>query len=445
MKNKMNLKRNSPLLHVIILFILLNSISYYTLSLYEKQRMQEYRLDVFRVFLNFQSQVEIIVNDNSNLIVGYLTYLETNSDATEELSNRYLERLLSKQSTLIRNIGIIEDTTILWNYPSNGNSSAIGIDLSKIPSQRDDVLKVKKTLGSIFVGPVDLVQGGQGFITRVPIVRDNEYWGQISIVMDGNKFLNRLDNLSKSLDLEVAMFSKALSESTIFFGRSSILEDNPLTVDFEVFNSNWKIAFLPADGWDNEFFDIRYIRAILFIIIFIICYLAYTYLSTRKNLRKQAMTDYLTGLYNRNFLDKYFKDVESEVKNSKLYDKLLFVNLDIDKFKDINDNYGHKIGDEVLRSFSRNLQDIPVSNKTILRLGGDEFLAIIKLPIGADVSAIETIIKDRINYVFRLNRITLPIVSSVGFALFPDDSEDIDELISKSDLLMYEDKRRRRN
>jgi diguanylate cyclase (GGDEF)-like protein len=263
--------------------------------------------------------------------------------------------------------------------------------------------------------------------------------------MDGNKFLNRLDNLSKSLDLEVAMFSKALSESTIFFGRSSILEDNPLTVDFEVFNSNWKIAFLPADGWDNEFFDIRYIRAILFIIIFIICYLAYNYLSTRKNLRKQAMTDYLTGLYNRNFLDKYFKDVESEVKNSKLYDKLLFVNLDIDKFKDINDNYGHKIGDEVLRSFSRNLQDIPVSNKTILRLGGDEFLAIIKLPIGADVSAIETIIKDRINYVFRLNRITLPIVSSVGFALFPDDSEDIDELISKSDLLMYEDKRRRRN
>lgn len=444
MGGRIKKNKNMSLIYAIILFFLLNSIGLYTMNLYDNQRKQEYQMEVFKRFLNFQSDVEQLINNNSNLMIGYLTFIETNDQITEEMSNLYLEALLSKQRTLIRNIGIIKDTTIHWNYPSKGNTSAIGIDLAEVDGQSEDVLHVKRTLEPMFIGPVNLVQGGTGFITRMPIIKENQYWGQISIVMDGNKFLNKIDSLSRSLNLEIAIFNNNYVEASIFFGNYEIMDKNPIKIDFQVVNDEWKIAVIPLGGWSHRFLGIRYLMMLMMAIIFLICYFSYNYLNTRYILRVQATTDYLTGLYNRNYLDHFQRNLRMIISENSLY-KYLFVNLDIDGFKGINDTYGHKIGDEVLKSYGKNLDEIKVVKKTIIRLGGDEFLMIVELSEKSDIDEIRKVIRESVDYVFRFDRLTIPIVSSIGCSLFPDDSRDLDELINIADVSMYENKRSKKS
>ena len=88
-----------------------------------------------------------------------------------------------------------------------------------------------------------------------------------------------------------------------------------------------------------------------------------------------ALTDSLTGLYNRRYLDVHLaKMIETNVENQK---KLCVLLADIDKFKSVNDTYGHNVGDEVLKVFAQRLKDNIRSFDLVARQGGEEFVAIL--------------------------------------------------------------------
>jgi two-component system, cell cycle response regulator len=88
-----------------------------------------------------------------------------------------------------------------------------------------------------------------------------------------------------------------------------------------------------------------------------------------------ALTDALTGLYNRRYLEVYLQKLLQ--KNFESKKKLCVLMLDIDKFKSINDTYGHGVGDEVLKTFAFRLQDSLRSFDLVARLGGEEFVVIL--------------------------------------------------------------------
>jgi len=157
-------------------------------------------------------------------------------------------------------------------------------------------------------------------------------------------------------------------------------------------------------------------------------------------LEKHANYDNLTGLPNRKLffevLDR--KILENERDNRKF--ALLFI--DLDGFKDINDNYGHEVGDEVLIKVSDKLLKCIRKSDTVARMGGDEFTIIlrnIKDKTTAEnlVKKIHTVLQE----VIYIGDNECNIGSSIGISIYPDHGKDSKTLLRNADLSMYEIKR----
>ncbi len=154
-----------------------------------------------------------------------------------------------------------------------------------------------------------------------------------------------------------------------------------------------------------------------------------------------ALHDPLTGLPNRRLLDdRLTKAIERAERNEARVAVLL---IDLDSFKQINDTYGHPVGDEVLRIVATRLQMRVRKADTIARAGGDEFLVVVSdllQPHGATVLAGK--LAGDLNEPIVLGEVTLRAGASIGVAIYPDDAQTAEELCAKADASMYTQKRR---
>jgi diguanylate cyclase (GGDEF)-like protein len=120
--------------------------------------------------------------------------------------------------------------------------------------------------------------------------------------------------------------------------------------------------------------------------------------------------------------------------------------LDLDRFKNINDNLGHHVGDDLLKQVSERLVEVCRSSDTLARLGGDEFTLIVE---GLDDTSELAVIAEKILHAFTdpftLDTYKLEISVSIGISVFPKDSFDINELIKHADTAMYSAKESGRN
>jgi diguanylate cyclase (GGDEF)-like protein/PAS domain S-box-containing protein len=158
-------------------------------------------------------------------------------------------------------------------------------------------------------------------------------------------------------------------------------------------------------------------------------------------LKEQAVHDPLTGLYNRYYLNKI---LEQEVKRSKRYHHgMTFMMIDVNSFKEINDDYGHQIGDEVLRGVAALLREAVRESDIVVRFGGDEFLIVFPETVG-DMNGIKGRIIGNVNAITEHNRkVTFPVTLSIGSACWdPKIKQSVDEILNEADKRMYEDKKR---
>ncbi len=155
-----------------------------------------------------------------------------------------------------------------------------------------------------------------------------------------------------------------------------------------------------------------------------------------KQLNFQAFHDSLTMLPNRAlFYDRLEQSIK-EVERNHQACGLLFI--DLDKFKQINDDLGHHIGDEVLKEVAKRLRRCIRKQDTLARLGGDEFVIILQNI--KDSNAIAKIAQKIINTIYEIiiiDNMSLSISSSIGISLLPQDSTDKDDLIKYADRAMY--------
>lgn len=157
-----------------------------------------------------------------------------------------------------------------------------------------------------------------------------------------------------------------------------------------------------------------------------------------------ATHDTLTGLANRNlFLDR-LRHAMARARRCDTRLALLF--LDLDKFKQVNDTYGHGAGDKLLKMVAERICGSVRGDDTVARLSGDEFVVILE-SITTHQGAATSVeaIKDKLVQPFRITGETLNIDVSIGMAIYPDDSEDIEELIKIADDAMYEAKGKNRS
>jgi diguanylate cyclase (GGDEF)-like protein len=150
-------------------------------------------------------------------------------------------------------------------------------------------------------------------------------------------------------------------------------------------------------------------------------------------------TDYLTGLYNRRQLDNY---LNGKTNNSYIENLFAGIMIDVDKFKLINDLYGHQIGDEALVAVSKLLKKCFPKNDFIARYAGDEFVVIldIKKPkeLNTSIERLKDILKSFNSKSIKPYELSL----SVGYAVYDNKSGmTSDYFIKKLDSLMYRDKK----
>ncbi|WBW96210.1 diguanylate cyclase domain-containing protein [Oceanirhabdus sp. W0125-5] len=424
----------------ILTCIVVGTLFFLGIDIIENRDKNRERLEVLERFLRFQSETHATISDSINLLEGYMAYIKTNPNISEEDTNRYLEQLLSKKATLIRNIAIIKETTIIWNYPIQDNEKAIGVDLTTMPRQKDEVLKVKESLKGMFTGPIDLVQGGVGFIARLPIVIEGKYWGQISVVLDADKYLKHIDKIAKEVNLNVAIYNKEDFLLSPFYGDGEIINREGVTLEIEVFNNVWEVVIEPLDGWEEYESKILILKVLAILVSAIIGFFLYIILYTRYQLNYQAMNDQLTGLYNRHALEYYYQSV---LKKAEANNKLIGIFLiDINDFKKINDNYGHKVGDLVLIEFSKRLKAIGIKEKRLFRLGGDEFLILVPgIKDLKDMENVDRIIREESTFRFNYENIDMEVFLSIGLAAYPIDGDTLERVMNIADTRMYEEKR----
>jgi diguanylate cyclase (GGDEF)-like protein len=395
-------------------------------------------LDTTDKFMTFESQVERLVYSNITLLQGYEAYIKSNPNLDEKSAYDYLENLLSKNSNYIRNIGVIKDTTIIWNYPKATNTAAIGVDLAKIDKQKDLVLKVKEDLTTVFQGPVDLIQGGTGFIVRIPIVRQEDYWGQISIVLLGDKVIDDINTYAANSGLNVAIFNSE-NETAPFCGSVNSVGKSPLIFEIDPTLINWKVYVSPNNGWKNNMFEVSISILFAISISVFVGIASFRLMKTNHQLLNMSTHDSLSGLFNRHFLEEYQKSVLLSAKKSNY--KVGIISLDLNHFKKINDTYGHSVGDLVLIETSRILKAIMCTNDAVFRLGGDEFLIILPNIEGkATLQLFKERLLKRFEEDFCIVDYPIKMSLSIGCAMFPDDGDDIDVLLQIADSQMYIDK-----
>jgi len=162
-------------------------------------------------------------------------------------------------------------------------------------------------------------------------------------------------------------------------------------------------------------------------------------------LEYMAHHDGLTGLVNRVLLKSHLDNFVKTRKRDRNIGAVLY--LDLDKFKFVNDTYGHAIGDEILQSVAKRLTDSVRNSDIVARVGGDEFIIILSQAVSKEsIKYVAEKIVSAISDSFE-NIVDDPIYigTSIGIAIFPEQSSNVDNIIKYADIAMFEAKKRGRN
>ncbi len=158
--------------------------------------------------------------------------------------------------------------------------------------------------------------------------------------------------------------------------------------------------------------------------------------SAEKKIYRMAFFDDLTGLSNRG---NFHEQLKNQIVMAQRFEKnLALMYIDLDDFKEVNDSYGHEIGDNYLRIFADHIKATVRASDVTARLGGDEFCVVLTGVRNRDeVRLISDKLFEFCNRVLEIGNHRIQPKLSVGLSMYPHDGTDADELLKSADLAMY--------
>ena len=172
--------------------------------------------------------------------------------------------------------------------------------------------------------------------------------------------------------------------------------------------------------------------------------LAHSLQAANEQLRTIALHDNLTGLPNRMLLEDRLAQAVSRANRTGRPFSVMFV--DLDWFKPVNDNYGHSVGDEVLKAVAQRMTACVRRSDTVARTGGDEFVIVLGESGDArNAAMVGAKILDELSRPFLVAGHDVEISCSIGISVYPGDGKDVATLLVKADTAMYHAKKSGRN
>ncbi|WP_245602919.1 ATP-binding protein [Leisingera methylohalidivorans] len=201
-----------------------------------------------------KSRLEGQVNGDYQRLRGLAAMLATQPDMEQAQFSRMAAQVLEGQ-TAIRHIAAAPGLVVSLVHPLKGNETAIGLDYNQNAAQRAAAYRVRDSGDMVLAGPVNLLQGGSGFIYRLPIFSgsgtDRQFWGILSaVVATGTLYAETGINGNKS-GLEIALTGQDGTgpSGRQFFGVPDMLSGDPVLLDINLPVGSWKLAARPRDGW----------------------------------------------------------------------------------------------------------------------------------------------------------------------------------------------------
>jgi diguanylate cyclase (GGDEF)-like protein len=217
---------------------------------------QNLRADVLAELAVIRAKLEGNVTANLQLVRGFIATLMTEPEMDQARFDALAANLLAEDSQL-RSIAVAPDLVITMTYPLKGNERAIGLDYRTNEAQREAALRVMETGELILAGPVDLVQGGRGFVGRFPVfvdgTRKSRFWGLVSAVIDVDRLYRDSGLVDPDLPIEVGIVGKdALGGmGAQFFGVDGLFDSDPVTSEVLLPSGSWLIGAVPRGGWST--------------------------------------------------------------------------------------------------------------------------------------------------------------------------------------------------
>lgn len=438
---------NTTVLFACLLYLVTTiSLLEYFLESHSEAINTEIEQDFSEEFLLVRANIESSLYSDAFIANGLITVLSVNKSIALDNFEAFAKALI-QNGRYIRNIGVAEGYVISKVYPLQGNEKAIGLDFRTSPEQFKTFERARQSKNVVLAGPLELVQGGQAIIARFPVFEDfpinSQYWGGVSIVLNVDELFRDagLLRLLEKYDVAIRGLDGTGEEGPVFIGNPSVFDDPDITSVIEIPGGNWVMAANTASLQSGTMFNTIAIYRVMGYCIIVLVLISILSLYRSYRLAHDAsIVDELTGLRNRRYAFNYMRSLINDRKKSSFS----LISIDLNGFKSINDTFGHQVGDNVLIEIARIISNNLRSTDKCCRLGGDEFLVI--LPRVKDKSVIESIIRKLKTAVagneFEHNRKTMGVTLSAGYAIYPDDSGDLEGLVSISDGMMYKDKQR---
>lgn len=348
----------------------------------------------------------------------------------------------------IQSIQIAPEGVVTEIYPEQGNATG-KIDLlhDKDRGEISQYARDHHTL--VLQGPFQLKQGGYGIAIRNPVYLEDEsgqerFWGfTIAIIRVPDIFADSVNALS-NFGYEYRL-SKTVSpwESTYeeVYSSSGEMAD-PVSYSFEIGGEEWKLEVMPKSGWVNSQYFIVVIAggALIVLLLTGLTGALMVLEENRNNFRRLAVTDSLTGIYNRQGFDEL---VEQYMRQNPTK-HCIVAQTDVDDFKMINDIYGHAAGDKALQSLAKSMQSFFKKDAVLGRNGGDEFCMFLPDCSYEDAKELmQQFTKYPKTFSYKNEEHTFSI--SLGYAEYPVCASDRAQLIRCADVALYEVKLRGKN
>ncbi|ODT66509.1 MAG: histidine kinase [Pelagibacterium sp. SCN 63-23] len=220
----------------------------------QSQQINESRLraEILSKVSVIRAKLEGNIAGNIQLVKGLVSTISTEPDMDQA---RYdaLARNLFEADSQLRSVAAAPDLVIRMTYPLAGNEAAIGLDYRTVPVQWDAVARVRRTGELSIAGPVDLVQGGRGFIGRFPVYvgqgDQRHFWGIIAAVVDADR-LYADSGLVNDLDFTISITGHdgTGGQGRRFYG-PDLSRADPVIADVVLPAGTWRIQAVPRAGW----------------------------------------------------------------------------------------------------------------------------------------------------------------------------------------------------
>ncbi|EGU38570.1 GGDEF family protein [Vibrio ichthyoenteri ATCC 700023] len=435
-----------------VLFMLVAATGVEYLNRYQQQYLNSIELEDAREDLSLvRSRLESLVFSDIYILSSLPAQIALNPKLDQpEWDN--IAHSIQQRSRHIRVLGLAPNDVVEYVYPPTGNESVLGLDYRTIPEQWSSILKAKSIKETFIAGPVSLFQGGQALIIRMPIFTDppvnQKYWGVCSVVIDLQTLFEDAGvyRLNQHYNIALRGVDSTGDMGAVFFGQPSTFTDSFASENIHFPYGHWVIAaaakgdFLSQINW----YQVHGARLIGYgaLLAISLSFIAVSRMYHKANQR--SLHDELTGLPNRRYFMFTIQHQFALATSSLGNESFALVNIDVDKFKWVNDKFGHDAGDKVLIATAKRIQGALRASDIVARVGGDEFLLLLpRVMTEHDVESItNTILKAISNQPVFYDNHAINISVSIGYALFDKQYHSIEDMFKLADSRMYQAKKR---